>query len=192
MASEVILYALSTCAYCQVLRKMFVDLSVDHIYIEADLMEEAERREAMQALRRVNPKVSFPTTVIGGKAIIGFKVQEIKERLGIRTEVDELHDQLRKINEPKGYYFNANKEQTFQLLRGLLTNKDRYGYMVCPCRLSSGDREKDMDIICPCDYRKPDVQEYGACFCGLYVSYGWNAGTIEHREVPERRPDYKL
>jgi ferredoxin-thioredoxin reductase catalytic subunit len=124
--------------------------------------------------------------------IIGFKVQEIKEAVGIRTEVDELHDALKKSQEAEGYYFNRDRERTFDLLRGLMTNRDRYGYMACPCRLASGKREKDRDIICPCVYRAPDVEEFGACFCQLYVSESWNRDEIEHLDVPERRPAEKF
>jgi len=79
-----------------------------------------------------------------------------------------------------------------QLLESLLKNKERYGYMACPCRLASGDRKKDEDILCPCEYREADVQEYGSCFCGLYVSKEWNEGKIEHRYVPDRRPPEKV
>ena len=74
----------------------------------------------------------------------------------------------------------------------LLVNKDRYGYMSCPCRLSSGDREKDQDIICPCVYRDPDVKEYGSCYCNLYVSTEWNEEKIPHDYVPERRSPEKF
>ena len=74
-----------------------------------------------------------------------------------------------------------------ELLEGLLTNKERYGYMCCPCRLASGDRMADRDIICPCDYREPDVAEYGACYCALYVTKEWNEDD-RALAVPERRP----
>ena len=104
------------------------------------------------------------------------------------SEVEKLYETLKKIQESKGYYFNADKERTFELLEGLLENKARYGYMCCPCRLGSGDRKKDQDIICPCVYREPDVKEYGSCYCNLYVSEAWNQGKIPHRYVPERRP----
>ena len=104
----------------------------------------------------------------------------------------ELYERLRKVQEPKGYYFNKDQKLVFELLDALLVNKDRYGYMCCPCRLASGDREKDKDIICPCDYREPDVREYGSCFCALYVSREWNEGTIPHEVVPERRPVEKM
>ncbi len=102
--------------------------------------------------------------------------------------LDQLHEQLKKINEPKGYYFNRDMESTLFLLNGLLINRERYGYMCCPCRLAREDKDADRDIICPCVYRKPDVEEYGSCYCGLYVSEAWNRGDVEHVLVPERRP----
>jgi ferredoxin-thioredoxin reductase catalytic chain len=99
-----------------------------------------------------------------------------------------LHDRLKKMQEPRGYFFNRDKALVMELIEGLLTNKERYGYMCCPCRLASGDREKDKDIICPCDYRVKDVEEYGSCYCALYVSRAWNDSRIPHKYVPERRP----
>lgn len=100
---------------------------------------------------------------------------------------EELYQILRKLQEPRGYFFNSDREEVFELLSGLLVNKERYGYISCPCRLASGDYKKDKDIICPCVYREPDVKEYGSCYCGLYVSVDWNEGKIPHVYVPERR-----
>lgn len=101
---------------------------------------------------------------------------------------DQLLEQLKKIHEPKGFYFNQDMDSTIFLLNSLITNRKRYGYMCCPCRLAKEDREADRDIICPCVYREPDVLEYGSCYCGLYVSDAWNRNETEHRFVPERRP----
>ena len=107
-------------------------------------------------------------------------------------DVVKLYEQLQKIQESKGYFFNKDKQRVFELLEALITNKNRYGYMVCPCRLASGDREHDRDILCPCVYRQPDVEEYGSCYCSLYVSKEWNEGKIPHKYVPERRPPEKM
>ncbi len=103
-----------------------------------------------------------------------------------------LYDNLKKLQEPKGYFFSKDSERVGELLDALLVNKARYGYMACPCRLPSGDREADKDIICPCVYREPDVEEYGSCYCNLYVSKAWNDGTQDHAYVPERRPPEKM
>lgn len=108
------------------------------------------------------------------------------------SEVEKLYGTLKKIQEPKGYFFNKDRERTMDLLEALLLNKERYGYMGCPCRLLSGDREKDKDILCPCEYREPDVKEYGSCYCNLYVTQDWNDEKIPHDYVPERRPAEKL
>ncbi len=107
-------------------------------------------------------------------------------------DVEELYENLKKIQETKGYFFNKDKKMVFELLKGLIENKERYGYMVCPCRLSSGERENDKDIICPCIYRKPDIEEFGSCYCNLYVSNEWNEDKIPHVYVPERRPAEKM
>jgi ferredoxin-thioredoxin reductase catalytic chain len=77
---------------------------------------------------------------------------------------EQLYEMLRKIQEPKGYFFNREREKVFDLLNGLLVNRERYGYMSCPCRLASGNRDWDRDIICPCIYREEDVRAYGRCY----------------------------
>ncbi len=106
-------------------------------------------------------------------------------------DVETLYEKLKQLNEPKGYDFNNDRDRVFDLLEALLLNKERYGYMACPCRLAAGDREHDKDIICPCVYREPDCREYGSCYCNLYVTREWNEGTIDHVYVPERRPPEK-
>ena len=86
-----------------------------------------------------------------------------------------------------GYYLTPQPDLLQMFLEGLKTNEDRYGYPSCPCRLATGNFDIDRDIICPCDYRDPDVAEYGACYCRLYV----NKAVYESKnlpEVPERRP----
>ncbi|MEN6375296.1 MAG: ferredoxin-thioredoxin reductase catalytic domain-containing protein [Smithella sp.] len=105
---------------------------------------------------------------------------------------DELYEILKNSQEAKGFFFNKDKDRVLEILQDLLVNKERYGYMSCPCRLASGDREKDRDIFCPCIYRLDDLKEYGSCYCNLYVSREWNEGKIEHNYVPERRPIEKM
>lgn len=106
-------------------------------------------------------------------------------------DILQLYEMLKNSQEAKGYFFNIDNERVMDLLDGLMINRERYGYMSCPCRLASADRLKDQDIICPCIYREPDVQEFGSCYCNLYVSQEWNDKKIEHVYVPERRPPEK-
>ena len=187
---KIILYSLSTCAFCAAIKKMFDDLKILHQCIQADELEGEERTEVISELKKVNSACSFPTVVIDDEVVVGYKIQEIKEKIGIRTEVDELYAELKKKNESNGCYLNGNKEKTFELLRLLMSNKKTYGYMACPCRPVAGSKKKDSDIICPCVYRQLDIEEFGSCFCSLYVSADWYADQTRRQEVPDRRPPH--
>ncbi|MDD1683209.1 MAG: ferredoxin:glutaredoxin reductase [Methanoregula sp.] len=103
-------------------------------------------------------------------------------------DVDKAYLTLKNEAEGGGYRFNPDVEFVKNLIRGLLKNGQRYGYRACPCRLAAGKREDDTDIICPCDYRDPDLGDFGACYCALYVSDAIAHGEKQVGPVPERRP----
>jgi ferredoxin-thioredoxin reductase catalytic subunit len=103
-------------------------------------------------------------------------------------EVDRLYERLKSEAESAGYHLNGDVEFTKGLIKGLLVNERRYGYWSCPCRLASGDKEEDLDIICPCDYRDSDLNEHGACYCSLYVTLAVLSGMKNVGSIPERRP----
>ncbi len=103
-------------------------------------------------------------------------------------ELEKLHRRLDREAEASGYHLNPDVEFVRELVRGLITNERRYGYWACPCRLASGQKQEDLDIICPCDYRDPDLSEYGTCYCSLYVSDAVLKGEQQVGPIPERRP----
>jgi ferredoxin-thioredoxin reductase catalytic subunit len=103
-------------------------------------------------------------------------------------EVDKLYERLKAEAEAGGYHLNPEVTFTKELVKGLLVNQKRFGYQACPCRLASGKREDDLDIICPCDYRDPDLGDYDTCYCGLYVSDAVVKGKKKISTIPERRP----
>jgi len=102
-------------------------------------------------------------------------------------EVSEYYLKLKAETEKNGYYLNPDVDFTKDLIRSLLVNKLRFGYEACPCRLSYGKKEEDTDIICPCDYRDADINQYGACYCALYVSKKASIGEAVIKSIPERR-----
>ncbi len=106
------------------------------------------------------------------------------------SQVDEYYQKLKAEVEGSGYHLNSDEEFTKELLSSILINQQRYGYGACPCRLASGKNEEDLDIICPCDYRDPDLDEYGTCYCGLYVSGEILRGEKNLTSIPERRPPF--
>ena len=105
-----------------------------------------------------------------------------------QEEIDRLYAKLNKEAESAGYYLNPDTAMTRELLNGYLVNQKRFGYPSCPCRLASGKTEEDLDIICPCDYRDSDIEEYGGCYCSLYVSKDVKEGKAKIGSIPERRP----
>ena len=113
----------------------------------------------------------------------------MKDEWGISPEeIDRLYKRLDREAEAGGYHLNPDTPFTKELVWGLLVNEKRYGYWACPCRLASGRKEDDLDIICPCDYRDPDLTDYGACYCALYVSQEVLKGEKKLQSIPERRP----
>ncbi|MGM0365443.1 MAG: ferredoxin-thioredoxin reductase catalytic domain-containing protein [Actinomycetota bacterium] len=102
-------------------------------------------------------------------------------------DAQKLYEKKKREAAANGYFLNPDREFTLALMESLLANEKRYGYQACPCRLAEGSREKDLDIICPCDYRDQDLVEYGACYCGLYVSKEISEGNKELLSIPERR-----
>jgi len=106
-------------------------------------------------------------------------------------KLNNFYKKLLDDNKKRGYFLNSDTNFTKSLLKGLLTNDKRYGYQSCPCRLASGVKKEDLDIICPCDYRDSDLEEYGNCFCGLYVSKKILENKNNIISIPERRPNKK-
>jgi ferredoxin-thioredoxin reductase catalytic subunit len=103
-------------------------------------------------------------------------------------DVDRLYTILKKDALDGGYRLNPDMDFVKNLIRGLMKNEQRYGYRACPCRLASGKQEEDLDIVCPCDYRDADIEQYGACYCALYVNEAIADGRERVAPVPERRP----
>jgi len=81
-----------------------------------------------------------------------------------KEEIEKLFRRLWADAETAGYHLNPDDSFTKELVKGLIENEKRYGYPCCPCRLAEGIKEKDIDIICPCDYRDLDLLEFGTCY----------------------------
>ena len=202
---DVKLYTLSSCAWCGKVKDLLNLLGVTYRFVDTDLLEEKEQDEVVEFLDSITEQWGFPVLLIHEKYMLcGYKEKATRKLLGFdETErqegkeatecaaedpdVEKTYERLQKFSEKKGYFLNPDTAFVKKLVKSLLENQERYGYWACPCRLASGKREKDRDIICPCDYMKLDVQEFGACYCALYVSEKVTQGEMEARTVPERR-----
>nr|AGF93419.1 ferredoxin-thioredoxin reductase [uncultured organism] len=184
------MFAISTCGWCKKTRALLDELDVEYRLYEMDRLEGKEREEAESELKDYNPKMNVPTLVIddGEKVIVGYEVEEIRELF----ETGDMAEMLRNVKEnaeENGYYVCPDEDLLNTLIEGLVDNKERYGYASCPCRSASGVPKRDVDIICPCGYRVPDIEEYGQCYCGLFVSKEVRENPSKLGSIPERRPD---
>lgn len=76
-------YSLSTCSHCKSTKKLLSDCSVQYDFVDVDLLEGDERKAILEDIKKINPKCSFPTIIIGETVIVGYKEDEIKEALGL-------------------------------------------------------------------------------------------------------------
>ncbi len=83
-AGDVILYAISTCAWCRKVKRLLNVLGVDYHYVDVDNLVGNETVEVKDEVRRWNPACSFPTLVINDQdCIVGFDERKIREALGL-------------------------------------------------------------------------------------------------------------
>ncbi|MEN6611561.1 MAG: ferredoxin-thioredoxin reductase catalytic domain-containing protein [Methanoregulaceae archaeon] len=81
---------------------------------------------------------------------------------------EEILAWARKYADEHGYVLNPDEKQLATVIRGLGRTKTKFGEHYCPCRLRSGNKEKDKAIICPCVYHKDEIEKEGSCHCSLY------------------------
>jgi len=68
-----------------------------------------------------------------------------------------------------GFSLNPDKETVARIIKGLFENERKHGARYCPCRRVAGNLEEDKKIICPCEFHRAEIKEYGYCLCRLFV-----------------------
>lgn len=80
--NNVKLYALSTCIHCKNAKSFLDECDSEYECVYVDKLKGEERKAMVEEIKKINPSLSFPTLIIDGKVIVGFKKDEIKELLG--------------------------------------------------------------------------------------------------------------
>jgi ferredoxin-thioredoxin reductase catalytic chain len=97
-------------------------------------------------------------------------LEELKAK--IRAQMEEYARQT-------GYRLNPDREVVDSLITAFAKRTDRFGQPYCPCRVMTGDPEKDKAIICPCIYHREEIAGQGICHCHLFCSPEYEAA---HRQ----------
>lgn len=77
------MFTLSTCSHCRRTKEFFTSQGIEFEFADIDLLTGDERRSAIEQIRKINSRVSYPTILIDDKVIIGFKEREIRDALGL-------------------------------------------------------------------------------------------------------------
>jgi len=95
-----------------------------------------------------------------------------KKEKGMTKEEEALYQEIlswaRRYAKEKGFALNTDDRQFTAVIRGLVRNRLKHGERYCPCRIRSGDPEKDRLIICPCAYHGQEIEGEGHCHCSLF------------------------
>ena len=83
MEKPVKMYTISTCSHCKATKRLLDDCKVKYEFTDVDLLDTMERAIIMEDVRKLNPRCSFPTIIIGDTVIVGYRENEIKEALGL-------------------------------------------------------------------------------------------------------------
>lgn len=83
MNKNIRLYTLSTCSHCKATKKFLNDCHVEYEFTDVDLLQGRERKDILKEVKDINPRLTFPTIIIGNHVIVGFKEDELREALGL-------------------------------------------------------------------------------------------------------------
>lgn len=86
-------------------------------------------------------------------------------------QIEAIRRRLEKYLEGKTFYFNPDPVIVDAIIKGMIKRHDKFGEDYCPCRVVSGDREKDAAIVCPCVYHEQEIDEMGHCHCNLFTRF---------------------
>lgn len=83
MAKAVKMYTISTCSHCKATKRFMDECKVQYEFTDVDLLEGEERKAILEDVRKLNPRCSFPTIIIGDTVIVGYQEDKIREALGL-------------------------------------------------------------------------------------------------------------
>ena len=78
-----ILMAISTCPRCQRMKKFLEMNNVKVTIVDIDLLPKEDKKAHLRFLQPINPRLSFPTLIVGELAVVGEDYDGVKEVLGI-------------------------------------------------------------------------------------------------------------
>ena len=88
---------------------------------------------------------------------------------------EELRKSWGTYTEKNDFILNPDKKVVDMVIEGVLENEKQFGLKLCPCRLRDNTKERDLELICPCNFEthetwlKPKENKKQMCWCSLFV-----------------------
>ncbi len=76
-------YTLSTCSHCRNAKKFLTEHGIPYEFTEVDMLEGSERSAAIEEVKKINPRCTFPTITVGDQVIVGFNEPELRKALNL-------------------------------------------------------------------------------------------------------------
>jgi len=77
------IYSLSTCSHCKDTKRLLKECRVNYDFVDVDLLKKEDLAAVIEEIKKINPRCSFPTIVIGDKVVVGYDEDEIRKALGL-------------------------------------------------------------------------------------------------------------
>jgi glutaredoxin-like protein NrdH len=79
---KVLMYAISTCAWCKMTKKFLNESGVEYEYVDVDLTSDEDHEKIREDIVSRGGEPSYPTLIVDDKTLItGFRKDQIKEAL---------------------------------------------------------------------------------------------------------------
>ncbi|MBU0531114.1 hypothetical protein KJ910_01270 [Patescibacteria group bacterium] len=74
------------------------------------------------------------------------------------------------VKDQADFQLNPDREKVAMLARGVLDNEANHGLKYCPCRMTTGERQEDNKLVCPCNFKNQKLwKDNGECWCSLFI-----------------------
>jgi len=80
-SKSVKVYALTTCIHCKNCKAYLDERNQVYECVFVDTLTGDERKATIEAIKKINPALSFPTVLIGETVVVGFDKQGIDSAL---------------------------------------------------------------------------------------------------------------
>lgn len=81
---KVLMYAISTCAWCKMTKQFLKDNDVEYEYVDVDLASDEDHERIRKEITRLRAPPSYPTVIVDEKTVVsGFRKDKLKEALDI-------------------------------------------------------------------------------------------------------------